>query len=166
MPIGWGWTLPLIKYTSMCLISFKMSTGIPWMPYFILVALGVRLIMLPLMIRQMVLIHRMAKVSPNIRLLAFCIKKCDLPWIKKAYYFVRSTFKYSKEAKVNLFSFAAYNLFQIPIFFLMVFSIRKISYEQDLTNTGALWFTNLNDPDPYMILPICSVMLMYYNIGV
>jgi membrane protein insertase Oxa1/YidC/SpoIIIJ len=93
------------------------------------------------------------------------MKKCDLPLMTKSYYFIRALFKYSKEAKVNLFSFAAYNLFQIPVFFLMVFSIRKISYEQDLTNTGILWFKNLNEPDPYMILPLCSVLLMYFNIG-
>lgn len=62
MPIGWGWTLPFVKYTSMMLISLKMATGIPWLPYFILVAFGVRFMMMPLMIRQMVLVHRMAKV--------------------------------------------------------------------------------------------------------
>lgn len=48
----------------------------------------------------------------------------------------------------------------------MVLSIRKIATEQDLTNTGVLWFKNLNEADPYMILPILSVALTYYNLGV
>ena len=79
-----------------------------------------------------------------------------------------------RDVKVNLFSFAAYNLFQIPIFFTMVLSIRKIASEEDLTNTGILWFKvknthfyqNLNEADPYMILPILSVLLTYINLGV
>jgi membrane protein insertase Oxa1/YidC/SpoIIIJ len=63
MPIGWGWTYPFIKYTTIGLISIKMACGIPWMPFFICVAFSIRLLMLPLMVRQMVLIHRMAKVN-------------------------------------------------------------------------------------------------------
>lgn len=122
--------------------------------------------MLPLMIKQMILVQRMAKVSPNIRLLTYCLKNCDLPFTKKSYFYVRSIWKYAKDVNVNLLSFCAYNLFQLPIFFLMVFSIRKISYEQDLNNTGILWFKNLNEADPYMILPILSVALTYINLGV
>lgn len=70
MPLGWGWTYPFVKYTSMILLSIKMSTGIPWykfifnnrLPFFIVSAFMVRLLMAPLMIRQMILVHRMAKV--------------------------------------------------------------------------------------------------------
>jgi len=67
---------------------------------------------------------------------------------------------------VNLLSFTAYNLVQLPIFLLMVWSIRKIATEEDLTNTGILWFPNLNEADPYMILPIFSVIVTYFNLGV
>jgi membrane protein insertase Oxa1/YidC/SpoIIIJ len=63
MPLGWGWTYPFVKYTSMLLISIKTFTNIPWLPFFILSACIVRLLMAPLMIRQMVLIQRMAKVK-------------------------------------------------------------------------------------------------------
>lgn len=84
----------------------------------------------------------------------------------KAYYYVRAVLKYSKDVNVNLLTFAAYNLVQFPIFILMVFSIRKLATEQDLTNHGILWFPNLNEADPYMILPIFSVVVTYFNIGV
>lgn len=105
-------------------------------------------------------------MSPNFKLLSYCIVKCDLPFFTKSYYFIRAILKYSKDVKVNIFSFTAYNLFQIPIFFLMIFSIRKIAIEEDLSNTGILWFKNLNEPDPYLILPLISVGLTYYNLGV
>ncbi len=74
--------------------------------------------------------------------------------------------KYSKDVNVNLFTFAAYNLVQLPIFLLMVWSIRKIATEEDLTNKGILWFPNLNEADPYMILPIISVVVTSIPLGV
>lgn len=47
----------------------------------------------------------------------------------------------------------------------MVMSIRKISFEnQDLKDAGALWFTNLNEPDPYLILPLTAALLNYMNL--
>ena len=49
----------------------------------------------------------------------------------------------------------------------MVLSIRKISTEnEDLTGAGAFWFPNLNEPDPYMLLPFMATALNYFNLGV
>ena len=49
----------------------------------------------------------------------------------------------------------------------MVLSIRKISTEnEDLTGAGALWFPNLNEPDPYLLLPMIATVLNYFNLGV
>ena len=49
----------------------------------------------------------------------------------------------------------------------MVLSIRKVATEQDdLTGAGIWWFKNLNDPDPYLILPIVATLLNYINLGV
>ena len=49
----------------------------------------------------------------------------------------------------------------------MVLSIRKISYENDdLSGAGIWWFKNLNEADPYMILPFVATLLNYVNLGV
>ena len=49
----------------------------------------------------------------------------------------------------------------------MVLSIRKLSFENnDLTGAGMLWFPNLNEPDPYLILPISAAILNYWNLTV
>ena len=49
----------------------------------------------------------------------------------------------------------------------MVLSIRKISYEnEELEGAGALWFPNLNEPDPYFVLPITAALLNYFNLSV
>ena len=49
----------------------------------------------------------------------------------------------------------------------MVLSIRKISTEnEDLTGAGMLWFKNLNETDPYLLLPLIATVLNYFNLGV
>jgi len=49
----------------------------------------------------------------------------------------------------------------------MVLSIRKISFENDdLAGQGIWWFKNLNEADPYLILPILATVLNYINLGV
>lgn len=49
----------------------------------------------------------------------------------------------------------------------MVMSIRKICVENDdLAGAGMLWFPNLNEADPYLILPISAALLNYYNLSV
>jgi len=47
----------------------------------------------------------------------------------------------------------------------MVFSIRKISFENsDLAGQGIGWFKDLNEADPYLILPLVSTFLNYINL--
>ena len=49
----------------------------------------------------------------------------------------------------------------------MVLSIRKVSFENsDLEGAGIWWFKNLNEADPYLILPIIATILNYINLGV
>ena len=76
-------------------------------------------------------------------------------------------YDYTKQTKTNLLAFYFYNMIQIPVFIIMVLSIRKISYENDeLKGAGILWFKDLNEADPYLILPIIATVLNYVNLGV
>lgn len=47
----------------------------------------------------------------------------------------------------------------------MVFSFRTISFEEVemMTGAGILWFPNLNEADPYLILPLASTFVNYFN---
>lgn len=166
MPFGWGWTFPFVHATTCFLLSAKSTLGISWIAFFVVSALTVRMLMLPLIIRQISSINKMSKISPNLKLLFRCTVHSNLPVRLKLYYYIRACLIYCKEIHVNPFMFVAYNLFQIPVFFLMIFSIRKISSETKLDGEGIMWFKNLSDPDPYMILPVMSVMITYYNLGV
>jgi membrane protein insertase Oxa1/YidC/SpoIIIJ len=74
---------------------------------------------------------------------------------------------YQRQTKTSLMQFYFCNLIQLPVFIIMVLSIRKISFEnEELTGAGMLWFPNLNEPDPYLILPITAALLNYFNLSV
>lgn len=75
-------------------------------------------------------------------------------------------YDYSKQTNTSLMKFYFYNIVQIPVFIIMVLSIRKVSTEQDsLTGAGCLWFKDLNEADPYLVLPIIATALNYVNLG-
>ena len=95
------------------------------------------------------------------------LKHSEMPLYKRVWHFSRAIIDYSKQTNTSLMSFYFYNIIQIPVFILMVLSIRKISHEnEELTGAGALWFKDLNEPDPYMILPVAATALNYFNLGV
>lgn len=123
--------------------------------------------MAPMMIRQMTLINKMSHASPHIRMIGKLFKNSKLPIPNKAYHAFRAVYDYAKQTKVNLVGFYFYNIIQFPVFIIMVLSIRKISFEnEDLRGTGCLWFPNLNEADSYMILPLLSTALNYFNLTV
>jgi membrane protein insertase Oxa1/YidC/SpoIIIJ len=128
---------------------------------------GVRLLLAPLMVRQMVLINKMGQASPNIRLVMKLYKHSKMSFLSRLRLTTAAIFDYAKQTNTNLLAFYFYNLIQIPVFIVMVLSIRKISFENDdLAGAGIWWFKNLNEADPYMILPIVATLLNYINLGV
>ena len=72
-------------------------------------------------------------------------KYSKLPLYKRCWHFSKAVLDFQKQTKTSLLSFYLINVIQVPIFIIMVLSIRKISFENpDLANAGALWFPNLN----------------------
>ena len=83
----------------------------------------------------MILINKMSHASPNIRLVAKMFKQANLPFHKRVWYAGSAIYDYSKQTKTNLLSFYFYNIVQIPVFIIMVLSIRKIATEnQELSD--------------------------------
>jgi membrane protein insertase Oxa1/YidC/SpoIIIJ len=115
----------------------------------------------------MILINKMGQASPNVRLVAKLFKHAKMSIFSRIRNVAAAAYDYSKQTKTNLLAFYFYNIIQIPVFIVMVLSIRKISYEnEELYGAGALWFKHLNEPDPYLILPIVATVLNYFNLGV
>lgn len=119
------------------------------------------------MLRQMALINKMSHASPNFRITAKLFKFSKLPLHRRIYHSVAACVDFARQTNTSLTAFYFYNIVQIPVFILMVLSIRKIATENDeLTGAGALWFPDLNEPDAYLILPIIATVLNYVNLGV
>ena len=115
----------------------------------------------------MTLINKMSQASPNIRLASNLFKHSKLPLHKRLYHLGSAVLDYQRQTRTSLMQFYVANIIQLPIFIIMVLSIRKISYEEDgLEGAGMLWFPNLNEPDPYLILPVFSAVLNYFNLTV
>ena len=94
-------------------------------------------------------------------------KHSNLPLHQRIWHTARAMVEYARQTNTSLVGFYFYNIVQIPVFIVMVLSIRKISTEnEDLTGAGALWFPNLNEPDPYLLLPMIATVLNYFNLGV
>lgn len=114
----------------------------------------------------MVNINKISQASPNIRMAAKLFKHSKLPLHKRIWHTIRASYDFSKQTNISLFKFYFLNVIQIPVFIVMVLSIRKICTEnEDLTGAGMWWFTNLNEADPYLILPVAATVLNYINLG-
>jgi membrane protein insertase Oxa1/YidC/SpoIIIJ len=167
LPIFWAWMSPIFSVTAAGLVKLQAATAIPWMSFIVLSAFAVRAAILPLMIRQMVLINKMSQASPNIRLAAQLFKHSKLSLPKRAYYFTKALVDFQKQTKTSLLQFYICNIIQVPVFIIMVMSIRKVSFEhEELAGAGIWWFKDLNEADPYLILPIASALLNYVNLTV
>lgn len=165
-PIIWAWFAPVFSVTAAALVKLQAFTQVPWMTFIVLCGLSVRMVMIPFMIGQMTLINKMSQASPNIRLAVTLFKRSKMNIFKRIYYLCSAVLDYQRQTKTSLGLFYFYNIIQLPVFIIMIMSIRKISYEEEMTGCGMLWFPNLNEPDQYLILPIAAALLNYFNLTV
>jgi membrane protein insertase Oxa1/YidC/SpoIIIJ len=96
MPIIWAWFAPVFSVTSAALIKLQALTAIPWLPFIIISGVSVRLMIVPLMIRQMTLVNKMSRASPNIRLATSLFKHSKMPFHKRLYYLAAAIYNFQK----------------------------------------------------------------------
>jgi len=90
LPIFWSMFAPVFDFTAAKLIKLQAFCGIPWMSFIVLCGLGVRIAILPLMIKQMTLINKMSQASPNIRLAAKLFKHSQMNIFRRSWHFFRA----------------------------------------------------------------------------
>lgn len=96
LPFIWAYFAPIFNVTAAALISLQAGTGIPWFPFFVACGFGVRAMLAPIMISQMVLINKMSHASPSFRLAAKLVKHSKMPIFKRIYHGGRAMFDYAK----------------------------------------------------------------------
>mmetsp|Transcript_6349 Transcript_6349/g.11045 ORF Transcript_6349/g.11045 Transcript_6349/m.11045 type:complete len:230 (+) Transcript_6349:352-1041(+) len=102
---------------------------------------------------------------PDIRLLTALYKDSSLSPAQRLWMSVDFARKLLKHYHVNLFKVSGYMALQVPHFLTYVWSVRRLAATNPALETGgALWFKNLAEADPTMILPIVSMGLTYYSL--
>ena len=96
LPFIWAWGAPVFNATAAALISLQAGTGMPWFPFIICCGFGVRMVLAPMMIRQMILINKMSYASPSFRLAAKLIKHSKMPLYKRIWHGARALLDFSK----------------------------------------------------------------------
>ena len=79
----------------------------------------------------MITINKMSAATPYFKILKSMLKENELRKTKKFGLAIWAAYDFAKQTNVNLLKFYLYNIIQIPVFLIMVLSIRKLSYENE-----------------------------------
>jgi membrane protein insertase Oxa1/YidC/SpoIIIJ len=110
LPFIWAWGAPVFTACASTLISLQAGTGVPWLPFIVLCGVGVRLVLAPMMLRQMTLINKISQASPNIRMAAKLFKHSNLPLHQRIWHTARAMVEYARQTNTSLVGFYFYNI--------------------------------------------------------
>ena len=119
----------------------------------ILVAIVLKMLVLPLTVKQVKAMRMMQKLQPEIQE----IQKKHKDNTQKAQQLIMEVYK---KNNTNPFAGCWPILIQMPIFISLFFALRvffepgQAPYYVDLDNVGFLWIDNLGLPDPTFVLPV------------
>lgn len=119
----------------------------------IVLTVVIRIVLLPLTIKQMKSVKAMQKIQPELKKLQEKYKN-DKEKLQK------EMMNFYTENKVNPFGGCLPLLLQMPVFFALFGMLRS---NKDLSKAGFLWLNNLSKPDPYFILVVLMVITMYLS---
>lgn len=94
LPILWAKFAPVFAVTASALVKLQAITSIPWLTFIAGSGVLVRVMLLPMMIRQMSLINQMSSASPNIRLAYQLFKHSKLSLPVKTWHFLKACVNY------------------------------------------------------------------------
>jgi len=125
-----------------------------------LVTVTFRALLFPLFVQAQRNTSRMAHMKPEMDILRQRIDKLDPADREGQLRFSMEMRKLFDKYQCNPFKALLVPLLQAPIFMSMFFALQKMPlyYEEELSTSGILWFTNLAAPDPYHILPVLSAV--------
>jgi YidC/Oxa1 family membrane protein insertase len=116
----------------------------------ILFTIVLKTIMLPLTVKSIKSTAAMQELQPK-------IKELQKKYAKDRTKLTEETMRLYQEYQINPAAGCLPMLIQIPIFFGLYFAVRDLSR----TAGGFLWLDNLNEPDPYKILPIMAGIFQF-----
>lgn len=122
------------------------------------ITFGFRTLMLPIFIKAQQNSSRMAHVKPEMDVLKAKIDRLDPKDMQKQQDYAKEMQALFRKYDVNPLKSLILPIIQMPVFMSMFFALRKMPdfFQNELSDGGILWFTDLSAPDPYYALPIFS----------
>lgn len=156
---------PAIHFTEDLIQSIVTYTGLPWWLSISLLTVSIKVSNLPFLYLQFRSMAPLSTAMPNYRLLFDVSKHSKVSPIKKLSCIYTSVKQINKAHNTKFIKSFAYGFIQIPQFLTFIWGVRALcARNQELVTGGVLWFNDLTQADPYMILPLVSMGLTYFNL--
>ena len=151
---------PIIKFLEMIFNSLHQfvlnigvkDTGISYVLAVLLITILVRVILLPLNIKQLKSQAKMQEVQP-------LLQKIQAKYKNDPQKSQMEMMKLYKENNISPLSGCLPLIIQMPILFALYYVFMRI----DIGGSSFLWLKDLQKPDPYYILPIVSAATTYIS---
>jgi YidC/Oxa1 family membrane protein insertase len=141
-------------------LEFFHGLGLEWWLSIAALTVVVRLILFPLTIKQVRSMRAMQDLRPE-------LEKIRGQYSNNRQRQQEEMMKLYQERNINPLGGCLPILVQMPIFIGIFYVIRQFGGYGDVEGTkpsfqdgGILWFTNLSEMDPYLILPVVSALTM------
>jgi YidC/Oxa1 family membrane protein insertase len=118
------------------------NLGISWGWSIVVLTIMVRILLIPLGVKQYTSMRAMQKLQPK-------IKELQKKYKDDKQKLNEETMKFYRENKVNPFGSCLPLLLQMPLFFALYLMLRK--YSSSFENDSWLWINNINDPDRLIV---------------
>ncbi|MEX1158739.1 MAG: YidC/Oxa1 family membrane protein insertase [Thermomicrobiales bacterium] len=142
----WGKYVDFIEWCLHRLTDFTGSGGLAIIVFTIIL----KTILLPLTVKSIKSTAAMQELQPK-------IKELQKKYAKDRPRLTEETMRLYQEYQINPAAGCLPMLIQIPIFFGLYFAVRDLSR----TAGDFLWLSNLNEADPYKILPIMAGIFQF-----
>lgn len=163
-------TIPHIIQTA--IIGLQSTTGAPWWATIAVSTIFARLSLVPLVRTQVIASQKLGVAMPELRflnqLLQRRMKRIPLSNSEErmrilSVFFqgVNACFKIHDVSKIHVI---AYPLLNMTLFMTFVFSVRDLilhTNNYELMEGGMLWFVELAEKDPTLVLPFTALSLSY-----
>ncbi|KAN0009299.1 hypothetical protein ACTFIU_006578 [Dictyostelium citrinum] len=141
--------------------DFHEQYGLPWISIFVGTAVTIRLLTLPLAIRNQRDAAKMRLVKVDMENHSYLNDGTQEGRIKVMEFQKKLFKKYDTSPMKTL----GLNMIQLPFIIYPFVFLRQLSDDTSLLqNAGALWFKNLSLSDPYFILPLISAAFQYGSV--
>ncbi|EAL66882.2 hypothetical protein DDB_G0281171 [Dictyostelium discoideum AX4] len=141
--------------------ELHVQYGLPWVSIFVGTAIAIRVLTLPLAIRNQRDAAKMRLVKQDMEKHSYLNDGTQEGRIKIAELQKKSFAKHDTSPMKTL----GLNMLQMPFIIYPFIFLRQLSGDTNLlVDAGALWFKNLSMADPYYILPLVSSIFQYGSV--